>query len=217
MIKCKKCDVIVNTLSENCPLCGSKIPHNEDNIYPITKRIITSNFLRKILIFNVLFISMIVLLINYTVTPGINWCGFVIAGLISFFIIFNGIMMGRKKVLRLMFTMSFILILITIFWDYYTGYRGWSINYVFPSLLICYGVFLIVLRFVSYFAFRANSSLIYLHVLLEFVPFILLQKGIITFKPLSIICACLGILNLLILLLFDYSRLKLDLEKKLHI
>jgi len=217
VIRCKKCDVLVNTLSENCPLCGSKIPHNDDNIYPITKRIITSNFLRKILIFNVLCISMIVLLINYTITPDVNWCGFVIAGLISFFIIFDGIMMGRKKVLKLMFYMCIVLILITLFWDYYTGFRGWSINYAFPSLLICYGLFLLVLRFVSYFAFRANSNIIYLHVLLEFVPFVLLQNGIITFKPLSIICACLGILNLLILLLFDYSRLKLDLEKKLHI
>lgn len=217
MVRCNKCDVEVNTLSEHCPLCNGIIPKNEYNIYPYTKKIITSNVLRKILLFIVILTSSVVSLINYSVTPNVRWAGFVIAGLISFFLIFDGIMRGRKKVLKLMFYMCFILILITLFWDYYTGYRGWSLNYVFPSLLICYGIFLIVLRFVSYFAFRQNSTIIYLHVMLEFVPFILLQREIIVFKPLSVICACLGILNLLVLVLFDYSRLKLDLEKQLHI
>lgn len=217
MTKCKKCDIELDTLGSSCPLCGTKITKNADSTYPEIKSKLTSSFVKKLLRFIVIFVSLAVLLINKMLTPNIKWSGFVIAGLISMYIIFRGIMRGRKRMLTMAFYMCFLIILITIFWDYYIGYRGWSLNYVLPSICISYGIFLIVLRFVSYFAFRENSNYIYLNVLLEFVPLVLYYTGYVTFKPLSLISAILGIVNLLILVLFDTTKFKNDLEKNLHI
>jgi hypothetical protein len=217
-MRCKKCDIDINTISNNCPLCGSSlIGEKERSVYPHIKSKLTSNFVRKLVLFIVLIISITVLIINVVLTPKIKWGSFVVAALISSYLIFRSIMNGRKKVLKLLFTLNFLIICLAIFWDYYTGYRGWSLNFVLPSLCISYGIFLIVLRFVSYFAFRENSYSVYLNVLLEFVPIILLYYGKITFKPLAIISLIFGIANLLILIIFDGSRFKDDLEKKLHI
>ena len=218
MIKCKKCNVLVDVYGDVCPLCNSKLDmFNEDSIYPFVKTKLSSDFVRRLILLIVLVCSCFSIVINYLLTPTIRWAGFVVAVLMSSYLVFRKIMNGRKKVLKLLFSLNFLAIILAMFWDYYTGYHGWSINYVLPSLCIFYGVFLLILRFVSYFAFRENSSSIYLNVLLEFLPLILLRVDIITFKPLAIISGLLGILNLLILIVFDGSKFKDDLAKKLHI
>lgn len=217
MTKCKKCNVFVDTPNDFCPLCDSKIDACQNSTYPVIEHKSTWNFVKRLLLFIVVSTSIIVLLLNYTLTPNIRWAPFVVAGILSMCLVFLRIIRGRKRVLGLMFSLCFLIITLTIFWDYFVGYRGWSVNYVFPSICICYGIFLIILRIVSYFAFRANSTYIYLNILLEFVPLILFYKELVTFKPLAIISAVLGIVNLLILLVFDTSRLKEDLAKNLHI
>ncbi len=217
MIKCDKCNVLVDTPGEHCPLCGSKILKNNDSTYPIIKNSNTWKFVKRLLFFIVASISILIIFLNYTLTPNIKWGVFTSLGLISMYIIFLGIINGRKRVLSMMFYLCFLILLITISWDYLIGYKGWSLNYVLPSLSICYGIFLIILHFVSYLAFTSNSTYIYLHVLLEFVPLILYYTGFVTFKPLAIISAAFGLVNLSILVLFDTTDLKNDLAKKLHI
>lgn len=217
-MNCKKCHIEVDAPSKTCPLCKSKLEGEITyTTYPIIKRKLNSNFVRKLVLLISIIVAITVLIINKIVTPNISWASFVVAVIVSSYVVFWSIMDGRKKVLNLLFTLNFIALILAFFWDYYTGYHGWSLNFVLPSLCISYGIFLIVLRFVSYFAFKENSTYIYINVFLEFLPLILLYKEIVTFKPLAIISCILGLANLLILILFDGSRFKDDLEKKLHI
>ncbi len=217
MIKCDKCNVEVDAPISTCPLCGSKIPKNPNSTYPIIKNSNTWKFVKRLLFLIICSLSVLIVFLNYTLTPNIKWGIFTVAGLFSMYVIFLGIVNGRKRILSMMFYLCFIILLITVFWDYLVGYRGWSLNYVLPSLSICYGIFLIILRFVSYLAFTQNSTYIYLHVLLEFLPLVLYYTGVVTFKPLAIISAIFGITNLSILVIFDTSNFKNDLARKLHI
>ena len=217
MSKCKKCSVIIDAPTNICPLCQSEITMNKDATYPVVKTILNSNLVRKVVLFLVVVISIIALLLNYSITPEYHWSYFVALALASTYVIFREIMNGRKKILKLMFTLNFTVIILALLWDYFTGYRGWSLSYVLPSLCISYGIFLIFLRIVSYFAFRENSTYIYLNVLLEFVPLILYYYDVIAYKPLALISAILGVVNILILIIFDGSKFKTDLEKNFHI
>ena len=217
MVKCKKCGVLIDSPGKICPLCKSTIEQEIDNSYPVITKKIKKSFVRKLVLFIVLVISLISILINYELTPKYRWSGFVVLGLASTYLVFRSIMDGRKSVLKLLFTLNFLIIILAIVWDYYTGYRGWSVNFVFPSMCISYGLFLIILRIVSYFAFKESSDYIYLNVLLELTPLLLLHFGIISFKPLALVSGIFGIINLFILIFFDWARLKSDLIKKLHI
>ena len=217
MIICKKCNVKIDTIGSVCPLCHNKIEKNDDSTYPLITTVATWGFIKKILLFTVILISALVVLLNKTLTPNTSWSLFAIAGVITMYTIFLGIMKGRKRILSMMFYMCFLIIIITVGWDNLIGFRGWSINYVLPSLAISYGIFLIILRFVSHFSIDDNSMYIYLHVLLEFVPLILYYREIVTFKPLAVISAVFGIINLTILLIFDFSHVKKDLAMRLHI
>ncbi len=217
MAFCKKCKVEVDSRGSSCPLCNAKICVTADPVYPAIKTTSTWLFVKRLLLFNVVLVSAIVLFLNYMLTPNTKWSVFVIAGLMSMYVIFLGIMKGHKRILSMMFYLCFLIIMMTIVWDNLIGWRGWSINYVLPSLAISYGLFLLVLRFLSHLTIEDIGIYIYLHVLLEFLPLILFYKGIVTFEPLAVISAIFGLINLLILLIFDFSRLKKDLSMRLHI
>lgn len=217
MSKCLKCNVSIDSLSDRCPLCNSEIELPQDASYPKIKRKLTNHLFRRILFLIALTACIVVALVNFILTPQIKWSFFVIIQIVLMYYVFYHFLNGRKKIVKLLFVLNLIVCLLSLFWDYYTGFKGWSINYVFPSLCITYGVFMLVLRFVSYFAFRENSSYIYINVCLEFLPILLLNLDKISVSILAYLSAILGILNLLVLIIFDGSSLKSDIQRKLHI
>ena len=120
------------------------------------------------------------------------------------------------KILKILLSLNIIICFLSIFWDFYSGYHGWSINYVFPALCISYGAFVLILRFVNYFAFKENSSYIYLNICLGFIPSILVFLDKVSGNILIYASGLFAIINLLILLIFDGSTFKEDIAKKIH-
>lgn len=216
MTKCNKCNVILDTVLDICPLCNSEVKNTGDASYPVIKNNLTKSLMMKKIFFIHCMVCIIIILINYFCTPNVKWSIFVVIQLILTYFIFNKVLSGRNKILSLLFMLNFITCIISIFWDYYTGFSGWSINYVLPSLCICYGIFMIVLRFVKYFAFKENTSYIYLNVCIAFVPLILVYLDKISFPLLSVISAVMGVINILVLIIFGWSNFKEDIRKKLH-
>ena len=217
MSKCLKCNVLLDTLSDRCPLCNSEVKETNNPTYPKIKLKFTNLLFRKIMLLIAITSCISVALVNFILTPNIKWSIFVVLQILLMYYVFYHVLNGWKKVVRLLFILNIIVCLISIFWDYYTGFRGWSINYVFPSLCITYGIFMLILRFVNYFVFKENSSYIYLNVCLEFLPVLLLNLDKISIGILAYISAVVGIINLVILIVFDGSSFKSDIERKFHI
>ena len=216
MVKCNKCNVELDTIADICPLCNSEVKNKKNTTYPVIKNNLTKSLLMKKIFFINCIICIIILLINYFCTPNVKWSIFVVIQLILTYFIFCKVLSGRNKILRLLFMLNFIISVISIFWDYYVGFSGFSINYVLPSLCISYGIFMIILRFVKYFAFQENTSYIYLNVCIAFVPLILVKLGKITFPLLAVISSVMGVINILVLIIFDWTNFKEDIRKKLH-
>lgn len=217
MSKCLKCDVHVDSLSDRCPLCNSEIKISKNSSYPKMHNKFTNQLFRKIMFLIALAACLTIALVNFILTPDIKWSVFSILQILLMYYVFYHYLNGRKKVIRLLFVLNIIVCILSIFWDYYTGFKGWSINYVFPSLCITYGIFMLILRFVSYFAFREHSSYIYINVCLSFLPILLLNLDKLSVSILAYISAGLGAINLLILIVFDGSSFKSDIARKLHI
>ena len=216
MVKCNKCNVELDTIADICPLCNSEVKNKKNTTYPVIKNNLTKSLLMKKIFFINCINCIIILLINYFCTPNVKWSIFVVIQLILTYFIFCKVLSGRNKILRLLFMLNFIISVISIFWDYYVGFSGFSINYVLPSLCISYGIFMIILRFVKYFAFQENTSYIYLNVCIAFVPLILVKLGKITFPLLAVISSVMGVINILVLIIFDWTNFKEDIRKKLH-
>lgn len=219
MKHCNKCNVQLDIISNKCPLCNSEVEDKKDfkSSYPIINTIVNKNLFRKIIFFIACIISVATLIINYALTPNIKWSLFVVIQIFSSYYIFYNILSGRRKVIKLLFFLNIFISIISIFWDVYTGFHGWSVNYVIPSLCISYGLFMLILRLVRYYVFKENSSYIYLNICLEFLPIILVYFGYANLNILIYLACLFGILNIIVLIVFDGSSFKDDIVKKLHI
>lgn len=218
--KCLKCNVNVNSVSNRCPLCNSELKNwdKNDSYYPPKVTGIKHEFLKKMLLLIAIVCCIGVFIVNYIVTPNIKWSIFVVIQIFITCLILSKILSGKNRVLKFIFACNSLICGISIFWDFYIGVnKGWSLDYVLPSLCITYGIFALVLRIVNYFAFRENSSYIYFNVALGFVPLILLHYGFVKVEVLAYFCAAFALFNLIILLIFDWSDLKNYIAKKLHI
>lgn len=210
MKQCKKCNISLDVRTNTCPLCKSEIDDvkNFKSSYPFISDIINKHFFRKIILLITCLIALIVLVLNYFFTPTIKWSIFVILQIFLSYYIFYNVLSGRKKVIKTLLALNIIVSFLSVFWDFYTGLHGWSTNYVLPSLCITYGAFMLILRFVDYFAFRESSNYIYLNICLEFVPMLLVYLGYAKLNVLIHLSSLFCILNLLILIIFDGSDLK---------
>ena len=219
MKHCNKCNVDLDIITNKCPLCNSEIENVEDfdSSYPVINMVVSNSLFRKMLFFLSCIISVAVLILNYALTPNIKWSLFVILQVFASSYVFYNILSGRRKVIKLLLSLNIIVSLLSIFWDVYTGFHGWSVNYVLPALCISYGIFMLILRLVRYYAFKENSSYIYLNICLEFLPAILVYFNYAKPNVLIYLSMIFGILNLLMLLAFDGSSFKDDIVKKLHI
>lgn len=219
MLKCEKCNVELDIISNKCPLCNSVVTEDKDieGSYPILKPVVSNKMYKKLLFFVTAIISVVVVILNIGLTPDIKWSFFVIVQLIASYFIFSKILNGRVKVTKILLMLNLLVCALSVFWDSYTGFHGWSTNYVIPALCISYGIFMIILRFVSYYAFKENSSYIYLNICLEFLPIVLVNFGYANLNVLVYWSGLFGIINLLLLLIFDGSSFKDDIVKKLHI
>ena len=219
MLKCEKCNVDLDIIDSKCPLCNSVIEVDDkfEASYPVIKPVVSNKTFRKLLFFLACVISILVVILNIAITPNIKWSFFVILQLIAASYIFSKVLSGRIKVIKLLLILNLLVCGLSVFWDWYTGFHGWSTNYVIPALCITYGVFMIVLRLVRYYAFKENSSYIYLNICLEFVPPILVMTGYAVPNVLVYLCGLFGVFNILLLVIFDGSTFKDDIVKKLHI
>lgn len=219
MKKCDKCNVLLDIIDNECPLCNSEIKddNNFESSYPKLDPVINNHLFRKILLFITCLVSILVIVLNYFLTPSIKWSLFVILQLGLAFYTFYNILSGRKKIIKLLLILSILVSGFSVFWDIYIGYHGWSVNYVIPSICISYGLFMLILRIVNYYAFKENSSYIYLNICLEFVPVALVFFNKADLNLLVYLSGFFGVLNLLTLLIFDGSNFKDDILKKSHI
>jgi uncharacterized membrane protein len=218
-MKCEKCNIELDIISNKCPLCNSVVSDkkNIEGSYPILKPVVSNKLYKKVLFFIACIISIVVIILNIALTPTIRWSFFVVLQIFLSYYIFSKILSGRIKVIKILLILNLLVCGISMFWDSYTGFHGWSINYVIPALCISYGIFMIILRFVSYYAFRENSSYIYLNICLEFLPVLLVNLGYAKLNVLVYWSLLFGVINLLLLLIFDGSSFKDDIVKKLHI
>ena len=179
--------------------------------------VVSKSLFRKLVFFLACVISVAVLILNYALTPNIKWSLFVILQIFASYYVFYNVLSGRKKVVKLLLSLNIIVSGLSIFWDIYTGFKGWSLDYVYPSLCITYGIFVLLLRFINYFAFRQNTSYIYFNICLGFVPLLLLYLDIVKVDILADLSVVIAFINLIILIIFDWSDLKNFIAKKFHL
>lgn len=219
MSKCRKCNVLVLSDTNKCPLCNNPISNDGgNNVFPkIDYDYHHHHFLIKLLFFTSLCALFICFFINYTISKKISWSWFVGAGILTFWITLIAGLRGRKHFIKMLFGEMVLIIIISIIWDYFTGFNMWSINYCLPFLCSSYMISILIMRI---FRKKIQKEFVFyatINSLIGLIPGVLIIFDKVSVLWPSYISVILSIVILVFLLVFNKRQLKNELERRLHI
>ena len=220
MLYCKSCRVWVAGVHQRCPLCGGNLSGKREEApsYPelpenrsFTKRLI------QIISGAALTAAIICVAVNLLVPTGIWWSLFAVLGLGCGWL---WAVVGIVKKAKLLNNIVWQLVLISgvaFLWDWLTGWRGWSVDYVFPS--VCIGAMLAVIILSRVLRMPDRDYMIHLILcaVLGVVPLVFLFTGVLGVIAPSVICTAASLIVISLQLIFNWKAMYRESHKKLHL
>jgi uncharacterized membrane protein YdjX (TVP38/TMEM64 family) len=107
--------------------------------------------------------------------------------------------------------------LLAVFWDWQTGWRGWSISYLIPILYLAAEVVMYVTAKIMNLSIRDYITYAFLGALFGIIPIMFILFNWVDTPYPSIICVAISIIFLLGIFIFQGENIKKELNKKMHI
>ena len=219
MYECEQCHVKVRGNVKCCPLCQVELSGTpEKNIFP---KIELQNSLSQ----KMFRIGLFITLIAVAVCIGINlsrpqdgwWVLFVLAGSACFWFTVRIAMEKWHNVPKNILWQVVILSALAFLWDFKTGYRGWSLEYVLPFL--CIGSITSTCLLAYFLKLHTREYILYLILdgVLAVIPLILLLKHKLNVLYPSAICVSVSIILFGGLFLFRRDLFFSEIQRRTHI
>lgn len=174
---------------------------------------------RKVMqIFSFLCIAVAVIcgMLNYLILDTLNWFWFAAAGCFCGWLVVFVAYAKRRNILKNESWQLLIITVLCILWDHFTGWRGWSLDFVFPfgSLAVLGSVPVIArvnhLESEEYLYYFMQAAMI------GCVPLILLWTDLVHYKIPSVVCVGISFLVLAGLFIFQKKNMTREFHKKLR-
>lgn len=216
---CESCKLNIRDNKKACPLCQNPLAEtdNGERIFPTIPIRYNSHLALKILIFisvNIIVVSLAV----YAIFPvSLNWPKYIISTIVSMWIILAVAIRKRNNISKNILFQVAIISLISIFWDWTTGFNGWSIDYIIPLICVAAMVVLIILSIIIHTSPSNYLFYLLLDIMLGFLPIIFILFNWVNVLYPSVICIAVSIISLSAILLFEGDSIKEELKKRMHV
>ena len=221
MLYCKNCKIYLSGQYKCCPLCQGDLTGAADktgNVFPvIPKRIKTYHTLLAWLVFGSVAAAAVCIAVNLILPSGSRWFLFVICGIISFWISLVLVLKKKRNVPKTILWQVGVLSLLAYFWDLFTGFRGWSLNYVLPILCTSAMVAMAVIAKVRKLDIQNYILYLVIDCVFGILSFTLLVIGRTTKVIPSAICFASTIIFLAALLIFQGKALFAEIQRRFHL
>lgn len=171
----------------------------------------------KILIFACVCAAVLSVLINILTFRGHYWCIYVLLGILCFWIALVVAVCKRRNIPKNILSQVVALSVLAVLWDWFTGWRGWSIDYVMPIACICAIVAIAVLSKVMKAGISDYMAYLLTDIVFSIVPVVLYAAGALNVIYPSLICTSIGVISFAALLIFWGHDMAAELNKRLHI
>lgn len=220
MKHCNACRIDVRGDKDLCPLCQlplqGEAPEGQDYYPWIPPRANRGQALRW-LIFSSIVILLLIIPLQHVMPPTrLDWPKLVVLGLITMWIVFMTVLRKRHNISKTIVWELVIVSILAVIWDRATGGYGWALEIAIPSMIIGVVIALFILSRVL--KLEANDFIVYfaLAALFSLVPVIFLLLGMLRFKLVAWLSLIIGMVFMTYILLFRWSNLKGELEKRMH-
>lgn len=156
------------------------------------------------------------IMVNVIFTPKLYWSVFVLGGALSMWTALAVGFFKRHNLLKNGVWQMLLVSVASILWDRFTGWHGWSVDYVLPG--VCLLILFSMLIITKVQKLPVQEYMIYYIIVGVFglIPMILMLTGVVSVIYLSVICSGICFLFLAALLIFKGKDMFVELYKKLH-
>lgn len=222
MKECKKCKVNILDETHTCPLCIGVLEQEEASeqatrMYPeIDFDIDKFNMLKKISFFILTIVVAVLGFINYITYSGVVWSLIAVVSIVYFAVtvtysIMNNANLASKILVQ---TIGAGILLVVI--DNVIGYKGWSVNYAIPGIILFANLAIVLLMIVnrmnwqSYFMYQIAITIF------SFIPLILFWVKLINQPILAILTSVISIIILIGTIVFGDRSVKNELIRRFY-
>lgn len=173
---------------------------------------------KTIQIFTFLCLAVAVLcgMINYLTLGTLNWFWFAVAGCLCAWAIVTVAYTKRRNILKNEMWQLLLVTVLAVLWDYFTGWRGWSVDFVLPFGALAVQCSMVVIAKVN--RLEREEYLFYLvqSAGAGCIPLLLLWLNLVHYTQPSVVCSGISILMLAALFIFRKKDTLREFRKKLR-
>lgn len=158
----------------------------------------------------------VAVMINAIFTPGLYWSVFAAGGALSMWIALAVGFFKRHNLLKNGVWQMFLIPAVCIAWDAYTGWHGWSVDYVLPGVCLVIQLSMMIITKVQKLSIPEYMIYHIIAGVFGLLPALLLVLGVSHFVLLSVLCSGISFLFLTSLIIFKGKDMFVELYKKLH-
>lgn len=203
-------------------LSEEEIPHRElKNDFPgcgEQQRLERKENQRIVQTFSFLCLAVAVIcgMINIMTAGTLNWSWFAGAGCVCAWLVVMVAYSKRRNILKNEIWQLLLISVIAILWDRFTGWRGWSVDFILPFGVLSVQFSVPVIARVN--RLKREEYLFYLvqACIAGLIPMILAWTGVVKFVYPSVICVGISILTLAALFIFCKKDTLREFHKKLR-
>ncbi len=217
---CKHCLVHIRGNNKKCPLCNNILPaegQDDEEIFPQ----IPPAYERHLAIRIMVFISVIVVVISFVlhnIYPlEINRPMFVVFGLLSMWLSLIAVIRKRHNITKTIMWQVTIVSVLAVFWDWRTGWRGWSLDYAIPIACVTAMFVMYVTAKIMKLSIRDYITYFFLDGLFGILPILFILFDWVNVIYPSLISVGISIIFLSAILIFQGENIKVEIKKRLHI
>ena len=219
---CNQCRVKLRGSKERCVLCGNTLSasttnEGRDEIFPDIPPAYESHLAIRILVFISFCVAVASFAVRMIFPTDVNWPVFVVFGLISMWIGLIIVVRKRHNIHKIILWQVVIVSLLSVFWDWQTGWRGWSLDYLMPIVYVAAELAMYTTAKIMKLSIRDYITYAMLDSLFGIVPIVFILFGWVKTPYPSILCIAFSIIFLAAIFIFQGNNMLKELNKKMHI
>ena len=216
---CEKCNVSIRGSLKRCPLCQNSLRgSDEPAVYPVipdSQKQFALFF--KISTLSAIFAVVVCMAIDIAINSHAHWSVFAAFGIACSWLSLSIAIKKRRTVPANITCQAVLIGCLSFLWDYYTGFRGWSIDFVIPITCTAAALASVILEIIMGLNKDRFILCVGFNILFSFIPLCFyLSDKLHVFVP-SIVSIASGILSLSILVLFKGKFITQELKRHFHI
>lgn len=149
---CKKCNLEILDETERCPLCNSVLEQTVEveDMYPNVRVMARKLMLiSRIYLFCAIITEVLLVYINVVTDSEIWWSAISGLSFLYVYMLIRFAILGKSGYQSKVTLLSLIAVLMLVAVDFLYGYRGWSINYALPVIILLVDMSILILMILN--------------------------------------------------------------------